>query len=54
MSGSRVGVSPVSCYEIALAHNRGRIELLSTAEEWFESSLTSVGIELFPLRISHC
>jgi PIN domain nuclease of toxin-antitoxin system len=48
-AASRVGVSPASCYEIALAHNRGRIELLSTAQAWFESSLTNAGIELFPL-----
>lgn len=46
---SRVGVSPVSCYEIALAHSRGRIELPSTANEWFQQALTTVGIEIFPL-----
>jgi PIN domain nuclease of toxin-antitoxin system len=48
-AASRVGVSPASCYEIALAHNRGRIELPSTAQEWFQESLTNVGIELFPI-----
>ena len=48
-AASRVGVSPASCYEIALAHNRGRIELPSTAQAWFETSLTNVGIELFPI-----
>ena len=47
-AASMVGVSPASCYEIALAHNRGRIELPSTAQAWFETSLTTVGIELFP------
>lgn len=46
---SRVGVSPVSCYEIALAHSRGRIKLPSTANEWFQEALTTVGIEIFPL-----
>jgi PIN domain nuclease of toxin-antitoxin system len=48
-SASRVGVSPVSCYEISLAHNRGRIELPSTAQSWFQASLETVGIELFPI-----
>ena len=48
-AASRVGVSPASCYEIALAHNRGRIELSSTTQEWFETSLANVGIELFPI-----
>jgi PIN domain nuclease of toxin-antitoxin system len=48
-SASRVGISPVSCYEIALAHSRGRIELPGTAQEWFEESLMTVGIELFPM-----
>jgi PIN domain nuclease of toxin-antitoxin system len=48
-SASRVGISPVSCYEIALAHSKGRIELPSTAQAWFQESLTNVGIELFPM-----
>jgi PIN domain nuclease of toxin-antitoxin system len=48
-SASRVGISPVSCYEIALAHSKGRIKLPSTAQAWFQDSLTSVGIELFPM-----
>ena len=48
-SASRVGISPVSCYEIALAHSKGRLELPSTAQTWFQESLTSVGIELFPM-----
>jgi PIN domain nuclease of toxin-antitoxin system len=29
-SVARVGVSPISCYEIALAHQKGRIQLPST------------------------
>jgi len=40
-AASQVGVSPVSCYEVALAHNRGRIE--------FQGALTTVGIDLFPV-----
>lgn len=46
-SASRVGVCSVSCYEIALAHSRGRIELPGSAQEWFEAALAPVGIELF-------
>lgn len=45
----RVGVSPVSCYEIALAQKRGRLELLCSTEEWFQGALEPAGIELFPL-----
>ena len=46
---SSLGVSPVSCYEIALAHSRGRIKLPGTAREWFDEALESSGIELIPL-----
>ncbi len=48
-SASLVGVSPVSCYEIALAQKRGRLELPCNAKEWFQDALTPTGIELFPL-----
>lgn len=44
-----LGVSPVSCYEIALAHSRGRIKLPGTVKEWFDEALESAGIELVPL-----
>ena len=46
-----LGVSPVSCYEISLAHSRGRIKLPGTAKEWFDEALESAGIELFPLTV---
>jgi PIN domain nuclease of toxin-antitoxin system len=45
----RVGISPVSCYEIALAHDKGRILLPSTAQDWFSRALIPAGIEIFPL-----
>lgn len=45
----QVGVSPISCYEIALAHQRGRIKLPYAATEWFQNALAPAGIELFPL-----
>ena len=51
-SADRVGVSPLSCYEIALAHDKGRILLPSTAQDWFRRALVPAGIELFPLNES--
>lgn len=48
-TASRVGVSPVSCYEVALANSRGRLELPCAADEWFEAALEPAGIELLPL-----
>lgn len=48
-SVNRVGVCSVSCYEVALAYSRGRLELPSSPEEWFASALAPVGIELLPL-----
>ena len=48
-SAVKVGVSPVSCYEIALAHQRGRIRLPGTAQEWFDEALMPAGIELLPI-----
>ncbi len=44
-----VGVSPISCYEIALANQRGRLELPCVVDEWFDSALEPAGIELLPL-----
>lgn len=49
-SADRVGISPVSCYEIALAHSKGRILLPSTPQDWFHRALIPAGIELFPLN----
>ncbi|MEC4818164.1 MAG: PIN domain-containing protein [Scytonema sp. PMC 1069.18] len=44
-----VGISPVSCYEVALAQQRGRLELPCSALRWFEKALEPTGIILFPL-----
>lgn len=49
-SAARVGISPVSCYEIALAHQRGRIEFTCPVEKWFSQAIESAGIELLPLN----
>ena len=48
-SAARVGISPVSCYEMAMAHRKGRIKISTTPQEWFQQALAPVGIELFPL-----
>lgn len=48
-TADRVGVSPVSCYEIALAQQKGRLELPVAAHEWFAEALEPSGILLLPL-----
>jgi len=53
-TASRVGVSPVSCYEIALAQQRGRLELPCSTDQWFQAALEPSGIELFPLTPEIC
>ncbi|GMV45446.1 MAG: hypothetical protein AMXMBFR66_08440 [Pseudomonadota bacterium] len=44
-----VGVSPVSCFEIALAARRRRLELPVDARTWVQQALHPSGIELLPL-----
>lgn len=44
-----VGISPVSCYEVALAQQRGRLELPCTVDLWFQMALEPTGITLLPL-----
>ena len=46
---NRVFVSPVSCYELALAHGRRRLELPCPPAEWFSEALQPAGIELLPI-----
>jgi PIN domain nuclease of toxin-antitoxin system len=48
-SARQIGVSPVSCYEIALAQEKGRLRLHCPAQEWFQGALEPLGIEIFPL-----
>jgi PIN domain nuclease of toxin-antitoxin system len=48
-SATRVGISQISCYEIALAHQKGRIRLPSTAQDWLRRALTPAGVELLPM-----
>ncbi len=44
-----LAVSPLSCYEIALAQIRGRLELTCSSREWFSRALAPAKIELLPL-----
>jgi PIN domain nuclease of toxin-antitoxin system len=47
----RVGVSPVSCYELALAHRRGRLQLPCASAKWFAEALAPAGVDLIPLSL---
>jgi PIN domain nuclease of toxin-antitoxin system len=44
-----VAVSAISCYEIALAHNKARLELHIPVQDWLTDSLAPAGIDLLPL-----
>ncbi len=44
-----VGVSPVSCFEVAGAYRRGRLELPLPVAEWFVEALERSDVELLPL-----
>jgi PIN domain nuclease of toxin-antitoxin system len=44
-----VGVSAISCYEVTLAYQRGRLELPCPPDQWFNEALDPSGIILLPL-----
>lgn len=48
-ASGRVGVSAVSCFEMAQAVRRGRIELAVPLREWFAKALDGSRIEVLPL-----
>lgn len=48
-TANQVGISPISCYEVALAQQRGRLELPCAANLWFQEALYSTDIIFFPL-----
>jgi PIN domain nuclease of toxin-antitoxin system len=48
-TSDRVGISAVSCFEMAHAVRRGRIDLSVPMREWLSKALDGSGIELFPL-----
>jgi PIN domain nuclease of toxin-antitoxin system len=50
-TSEEVGVSAISCYEIALAQQRGRLQLPCTANQWFQEALEPSGITLFPVTV---
>ena len=45
----RVGIASVSCFELALAHRRGRLELPLPPREWFARALEGSDVEVLPL-----
>jgi PIN domain nuclease of toxin-antitoxin system len=44
-----IGVSAISCWEVAKLVERGRLELPRPLTEWFEQALSYPGIQLFHL-----
>ncbi|MBC1223489.1 type II toxin-antitoxin system VapC family toxin [Nostoc sp. UCD121] len=48
-TANQVRISPVSCYEVALAQQRGRLLLPSPVNQWFQEALEPSGISLLPL-----
>jgi PIN domain nuclease of toxin-antitoxin system len=44
-----VAVASISCYEVALAHRKGRLRLPCPVDEWLEAALTPTGITQLPL-----
>lgn len=45
-----LGISVVSCYEIALAAQRGRLSLPCPASQWFVEALEPSGVQLLMLN----
>lgn len=45
-AGSLLYVSPISCWEVAMLQDRGRIDLPTTAEAWVKDALNAPGIEV--------
>lgn len=44
-----VGVSAISCFEIAWLVHHGRVELPSAEDDWFDKALDGSGITLLPI-----
>nr|VFJ43291.1 MAG: PIN domain nuclease, a component of toxin-antitoxin system (PIN domain) [Candidatus Kentron sp. FM]VFJ43951.1 MAG: PIN domain nuclease, a component of toxin-antitoxin system (PIN domain) [Candidatus Kentron sp. FM]VFK06027.1 MAG: PIN domain nuclease, a component of toxin-antitoxin system (PIN domain) [Candidatus Kentron sp. FM] len=47
-ASDRIGVSPASCFELALAHKKSRLELPLPPAEWFPLALRGSDVELLP------
>ncbi len=48
-AAEKVVVSPVSCFEIALLHQRNRLSLPCEPREWFQEALAPAGVELLAI-----
>ncbi len=48
-SARHVGVSAISCFEVAWLDRHGRIVLPCARGEWFDKALAGSGIELLPV-----
>ena len=51
-NADQVGVSAVSCFELALAHRKGRLALPIPHAEWLRLALEGSSVELLPLTPS--
>jgi len=47
--GDLLGISSISCWEVAKLVEYGRLELPCPLEEWFEQALSYPGIQVLPL-----
>jgi PIN domain nuclease of toxin-antitoxin system len=52
LDSQEIGVSAISCWEVATLHSLGRIVFQPTLEEWMDSALVRTGITLIPLSPS--
>jgi PIN domain nuclease of toxin-antitoxin system len=48
-SSPRIGISAISCFEVAWLEQHRRIELNMKIAEWFEKATTGSGIEIVPI-----
>jgi PIN domain nuclease of toxin-antitoxin system len=49
---TQVSISPISCFEIALAEQKGRLSLPCSVEQWLTEALEPADITLLPLSPS--
>jgi PIN domain nuclease of toxin-antitoxin system len=47
-TAEEVGVSTISCYEVALAQQKGRLDLPCATNQWLQDALEPAGISIFP------
>jgi len=46
---SRLAVSAISCFEVSLLANRGKLELTLPVNEWLTEALANSGVESLPV-----